>query len=139
MEYLLTATDALRASTQTGNDVTINLGSGQQITLKNTSLSNLSEFNFNIVQDGPVSGSPASGRSEQLLAGATGAGHVIVLADRWRCDGPSDAGRSGLGVHHRAPRVTARPVVASRMFPTCGNTEFRGYVPRFNPRIVLNT
>ena len=56
-----TATDALRASTQTGNDVTIDLGSGQQITLKNTSLSKLSEFNFNIVQDGPVSGSPASG------------------------------------------------------------------------------
>jgi Ca2+-binding RTX toxin-like protein len=55
-----TATDALRASRQTGNDVTIDLGSGQQITLKNTSLSKLSEFNFNIVQDGPVSGSPAS-------------------------------------------------------------------------------
>jgi hypothetical protein len=48
------------ASRQTGNDVTIDLGSGQQITLKNTSLSKLSEFNFNIVQDGPVSGSPAS-------------------------------------------------------------------------------
>ena len=64
-----TATDALRASTQTGNDVTINLGSGQQITLKNTSLSNLSEFNFNIVQDGPVSGSPASGApSDSSLA-----------------------------------------------------------------------
>jgi Ca2+-binding RTX toxin-like protein len=55
-----TAGDALRASRQTGNDVTIDLGGGQQITVKNTSLSKLSEFNFNIVQDGPASGSPAS-------------------------------------------------------------------------------
>ena len=55
-----TASDALRASRQAGNDIIIDLGSGQQITVKNTSLSKLSEFNFNIVQDGPLSGSPAS-------------------------------------------------------------------------------
>jgi Ca2+-binding RTX toxin-like protein len=55
-----TAADALHASRQSGADVIIDLGGGQQITVKNTALSKLSEFNFSIVQDGPASGSPAS-------------------------------------------------------------------------------